>query len=196
MEITIESQFTDFEEITIKTLKTEKISVFYDDSCAKVARVWESVAREKAQIATDPTERTQFISCANISSSIATSLQFPSDYRSYYTCKDEQGLDQAMMILEVKSNHVYVAYLVTNPINIRSSVNENEPDKVKGAGTCLLQKAEEIAIHEGKESIKLYALSSAITFYEKNGFHSDGWGGMTKTIQKIEEEIYPVYFIA
>lgn len=101
-----------------------------------------------------------------------------------------------MMILEMKANHVYVALLVTNPINIRSIVNENLTNKVKGAGTCLLQKAEDIAIQEGKDSIQLYPLSSAVTFYKKNGFDFDQWGGMMKKVQKIETEFFPEFALA
>lgn len=184
MELTIEDSTLLFNNY----LEAEKISVFYDDRAAKVASVWAENAREKALLTTNETERKQFIACANISSSIASALEFPNDYRTFYTCKDEKGNDQGMMVVQAQQNHVYVALLVTNPINIRSSVNDNEPNKVQGAGTCLLNKAEEIAIMEGKDYVRLTPLNSAVAFYKKNGYHFEGWS-MVKTVLKIEENM-------
>jgi hypothetical protein len=117
----------------------------------------------------------------------------------YYICKDKNGNDQGMMKTEMKVNQVYVAFLVTNPINIRSKVNENEPNKVKGAGTCLLLKAEEIALNEGKDSVSLYPLPTAVSFYEKNGFAKTNGGKMSKKVYQASSfgigSLIPSFFI-
>ncbi len=188
MEIAIISSSLELTDLEENILKSVKISPYYDDRALKVASIWEQVALKKACLAEDSNEKEQFIACAHISLAIANSLAYPADYRSYYVCRDEKGQDQGMMVLEMKPNKVYVALLVTNPHNIRSKVNEDEPNKVKGAGTCLLQKAEELARNEGKESIVLHPVSTAITFYEKNGFEWDDLYSMAKKVQKISEE--------
>lgn len=185
--------FDTFEE---PVLKAEKISVYYDGfEAAKIAAAWKTVAFEKANLATVENEKNQFYACANISDCVASSLEYPSANKSYYTCKDKLGNDQAMMVCQVNYDHVYVNFLVTNPHNIHSTVNDREPNKVKGAGTCLLQKAEEIAIKEGKEFVCLTPLPTAVSFYEKNGFVKSGWG-MIKTVEKAEAAVLPIFVAA
>ena len=176
----------------VSQLRALKISIYDYPEAARIASTWERVAREKEREATRDTEKTQFRACANISSSVASSLEYPNYNRSIYTCKDSEENDQGMMVINIERDRVYVALLVTNPINIRSDVNANETKKVNGAGTCLLNKAVEIATEEGKESVWLTPLNSAVGFYKRQGFVFDGWS-MKKTIQKIED-VSPFYF--
>ncbi len=161
------------------------------ETVAKIVSIWQRVAGNKGKQATILSEKSQFIDCLTVSSLILGTLQ----PLSAYICKDENANSQGMMMLQLKTDHVYIQYLVTNPINIRSSVNNGETKKVRGVGTCLLNKAEEIAVQEGKGSIQLHSFASAVPFYRKGGFScvdgdvgaSDDEVPMKKRVQKTSE---------
>ena len=173
-------------------LRAEKISPFERATAAKVAEVWKKIAREKATLAILETEKTQFEDCADLSDWISDTLSDLEPEESAYVCKDKKGNEQAIIVYTLESEELYVDYLVTNPINIRSAVNDTEKSKVKGAGTCLLKKMEEIALREGKNAVSLCPLGSAVGFYEKNGFLQDGFWGMKKVMNKVTENITPL----
>lgn len=180
----------------VSQLQAVKISRYDYPEAERIAYTWERVAREKEGEARRDTEKAQFRACANISNAVSNAVASCFEHSNYnryiYTCKDSEGNDQGMMVINIEIDRVYVALLVTNPINIRSDVNANEIKKVNGAGTCLLNKAVEIATQEGKESVWLTPLQSAVGFYKRHGFVFDGWS-MKKTIQKIED-VSPFYF--
>jgi hypothetical protein len=170
-------------------LRAELISIDDYPTASKVISAWANVAQEKAinPLTTD-VEKDQFNGCRWISNTIVDCLTYPATNYSIYACKDTEGNIQGAMVLEVMLSHIYIDYLVTNPINIRSAVNQHELKKVTGAGTCLLHKAEEVAIQYGKETIRLTPLKSAINFYLKNGFSYINYY-MVKTVNKIHDLI-------
>ncbi len=170
-------------------LRLVQVSDSFDDHVAKVASIWVRVALEKALVATEKREQEQFRACAKISSLIADSHNVSPNYGFSYVCYDAKGQPQGIMILAIHSDQVEVARIVTNPNNIRSCVNKNQ---VRGAGTCLLQEAEKLAMNEGKESVYLFPLDEANDFYEKNGFlqTGDDIRIMTKKIQKVSQEFF------
>ena len=169
------------------TLRAEKINIFHYPEAKRIASIWATVAREKEKLATTLSEKEQFSSCAGISEAMASSLSWPQFYQDIYVCKDSYGNFQGMMKIAMNTDEVYIALLVTNPINIRSPVNAEEWKKVSGAGTTLLHKAEELAIQKDKTSLRLHPLESAVEFYKKNGFVFDGWS-MRKVIQQPKED--------
>lgn len=153
-------------------LIAEKVSE--ESEVRRIASVWKKVAQEKSALASCD-EKQQFTDCVEIADSFAYAPRFVVwNDSTHYICKDEKGNAQAMMSLKLEPERVYVSLLVTNPINISSRVNRDEPHRVRGAGTALLQKAEDIALQEGKSSVYLIPYSSAVPFYEKNGFCFDG----------------------
>ncbi len=175
-------------------LRAELVCIDDYPTARKVISAWASIAKEKANnpLATD-SEKDQFSGCEWISKAVASCLSDSDDESLIYVCKDKEGNIQGAMVVDVLWSHVDIDYLVTNPINIRSIVNEHESKKVAGAGTCLLQKAEEVAVESGKKSIKLYPLTSAINFYLKNGFSYINYC-MVKTVHKIHDSITVPYF--
>lgn len=191
----LESKLSDFPcEIKNSALRAEKINISDYPEAMKIASVWQRVAEEKEMQAISETEREQFSDCAYISESFVYDFKDLDDPSTIYACKDLDGNYQGFMGICVQENKVYVELLVTNPINIRSQINEQETKKVRGARTCLLNMAEEIAIQEGKESVYLTPLDSAVGFYQKNGFttgpSTNPWCySMSKIVQKIHDYV-------
>ncbi len=139
---------------------------------AKIAWCWEAVAKNKESGAELKADKIQFKNCALLSNLIAKNIQdneyAPTD--ETYACEDSQGHIQGLMILWEDTQQIYISHLVTNPIHVRSSVNEKEIGRMRGIGTYLLKLAEEVAFQKGKESISLSPIDSSIPFYLKNGF--------------------------
>lgn len=149
-------------------LHVEKIEgVEKRTQAAQTALLWHKIALEKEKNAI---ETAQFQDCKNLSEQMSMFLAY--DWRSYdfYGSKDRNENYQSMMALTLKPESVYIEYLVTNPINIRSSVNDLETEKVTGAGTTLLRYAEQIASQNGKQTVSLFPLPSSTPFYKKNKF--------------------------
>jgi len=118
-------------------------------------------------------------------------LVFPKEDEEFYACLDREHHLQAMIAIVPTRNEIYVDYLVTNPINIRSDVNRFEPHKVRGAGSCLLRAAEWLAITRNKSQVSLCPLSSAVGFYLANGYTQSDWE-MCKTADKIAQLDLPM----
>ena len=77
---------------------------------------------------------------------------------------DEMG---AAVALVPKKDHIYIDYLMTNPRTLIDG-------KSKGAGTAAIKAVVRKSMDMGKGgTIKLYALPSAMPFYEKLGFTRD-----------------------
>jgi hypothetical protein len=186
----------DFDCLFIPSLRVEKLDPSQYRGARKIAQIWVSVAKEKNHQATSLWEKTQFTACANMAGAIRSELD-PSWFstRSIYVCKDHTNTIQAFMSVDLSPNEVYIAYLVTNPKNIRSSLNDHEVGKVKGAGTALLQMAEKIAQETGRGTVKLTPLESAVSFYKKMGFVEQDWY-LIKTVSKIQSGILPTLLAA
>lgn len=154
---------------------------FSSSLASEAADNWVINADNKEQLATSNEEITQFFDCSNNSAIISKYLKEKNPYWRYFLCKDNQGNFQGMMTVRVQDDHVLISYLVTNPNNIRSSLNDHEPNTMRGVGTQLLKKAEGIALLEGKKNVCLDALPSSVGFYEKLGY------------QKLNEDSFQMY---
>lgn len=87
-----------------------------------------------------------------------------------FLCKDGRDCIQGIMEISEKTSKIYVNFLATHPNNLRSHLNEQEPNRVTGAGSLLLWKAKQIAVERGKKEVELQATSLSIGFYQKQGF--------------------------
>jgi histone acetyltransferase (RNA polymerase elongator complex component) len=162
---------------------------------AKIARCWQTVAEEKRSGAKLDTDKTQFDNCADITQMIARDIQNEKFtlVHNTYACEDSQGHIQGLMTLSEKVHEIYICYLVTNPIHIRSSVNEKETGRMRGIGTYLLKIAEEVALEKGKKRILLSPFLSTIPFYEKNGFAFCNFMYMSKKVEQTSQKAATVF---
>ena len=93
---------------------------------------------------------------------------------------DEMG---AAVALVPKKDHIYIDYLMTNPRTLIDG-------KSKGAGTAAIKAVVRKSMDMGKGgTIKLYALPSAMPFYEKLGFTRDdpSYNNMTLSSQAAKK---------
>jgi uncharacterized protein YukE len=75
-----------------------------------------------------------------------------------------------------KKDHVYIDFLMTNPKTLIDG-------KSKGAGTAAIKAVAKKSMDMGKGgAVKLWAVSSAIPFYEKVGFVRDNPNGHNMTL--------------
>jgi predicted GNAT family N-acyltransferase len=127
--------------------------------------------------------------------------------REIYSCREEDTtgllgesrttkMVRALMMLTILTTAVRVDILITRPINIRSPVNTRELNRVQGAGTCLMQKAEEIARTQNKEEVYLQSRPSAVEFYQQFGYvcldapGNDANVPMVKVINKVAQDVF------
>lgn len=73
-------------------------------------------------------------------------------------------------------NYVRVRDIVTNPDNVRGSINKSTEKKISGIGTALIAESSKICLKETRAGLYLTALKSAEGFYEKLGFEKVGDG--------------------
>lgn len=78
--------------------------------------------------------------------------------------EDEMGAAAAIV---PKKDHIYIGYLMTNPRFLITG-------KSKGSGTAAIKAVAKRSLDTGKNGVvKLWALNSAVPFYEKLGFTRD-----------------------
>lgn len=83
-----------------------------------------------------------------------------------FVCRDSKGEPQAFMRTYNNGYCLEIMALAANPINI----GIGQDRQLRGAGSCLLAKAEEVARSRKIEAIRLFSLSSSLGFYMKKGF--------------------------
>jgi|GEM_PF-5529347 hypothetical protein len=207
------------EYISEYQLKVEQITGKNYPMAHKVAQEWLKTAEEKAmQAGEDPEEGGSFTACHSVMKGIARTLQSPPEndhffrvitpspealaldlVESYQTrifiCKDKNDRVQGMMKLCVENTQVCVSQMSTNPKNIRSWVNENESEKVEGAGSTLMRMAEKLTLDLERDELYLFALRESKPFYRKLNFAEKGnpsspW--MYKSVTQIESTFNPL----
>ncbi|HSW72295.1 MAG TPA: hypothetical protein VLG44_02665, partial [Chlamydiales bacterium] len=110
-----------------------------------------------------------------------------------YVCKDLKGRAQALMVLNMSprdfgfTNYIFMDCLVTHPRNIRSSLNDDEVGKVKGAGIALSLFADNLVLQLQKDGIYLSPLRLSKSFFKNRGYVPKDNGELFKTAQKIEQ---------
>jgi GNAT superfamily N-acetyltransferase len=163
------------------------------ETIAKTAAIWAKTAREKASASWwNSSEQRVFEDCAWICDVFHSKLQGSLGRSKIYICVDQNKTPWGLIEVTENPIRLHVDFLVTHPNNIRARVNEQEIEKVRGAGSLLLQKAEELARNLGKTSIDLTPLTSAIEFYQKNGFAQRNNGTMIKLITKVDDLALPL----
>ena len=86
--------------------------------------------------------------------------------RSLIGVKDGNEMGAAAAIIP-KKDHIYIDYLMTNPKTLIDG-------KSKGAGTAAIKAVAKRSMESGKNGVvKLWAVASAVPFYEKVGFTRD-----------------------
>lgn len=155
-------------------LSVEKINIANYPGVIQMTHAWEAIAKQK-EAAIDAEESTfeenAFVDCRLMCDGIRYSMENPHPIQEIYACKDRKGNIQGLMVLSIGENDLSIAHLVTHPNNICSFEKHQESDRVRGAGSCLMRKAEEIALERNKrEGIVLSPTPLAIPFYEKLGF--------------------------
>ncbi|HSX13885.1 MAG TPA: hypothetical protein VLE96_05645 [Chlamydiales bacterium] len=141
-----------------------------------IVLVWEKLARYKQDDSETVEELRQFEVFSSVCHDIIKKLNFDNcSSCQFYLCTDFRNNPQAVMILkDHEPQSIELVYILTNPNNLRSAVNEKESNRVTGAGSFLLCCAEAIARAKKKVFVKLSSLASAIDFYKMNGYTQIG----------------------
>lgn len=142
----------------------------------EIMNIWQQVAKEKK--AAGAAESTIFSNNSYIAGRITTHVnERRLDLSTrILVCYDKRfKTPQAVAVVENatdsnKQTSKYIHSLVTNPINIRSDVNNKERKRVTGAATALIAKIGSLCLEESIEMITLSSLPSALSFYAKTGF--------------------------
>lgn len=134
---------------------------------------WDKLSRDKQELVESAKEWDQFETNREVCQDFLKKLNL-GDRSQFYLCQVGDDPKAVMATKDFDPSSLEIVYLITNPINIRSSVNDSEENRVKGAGTFLLQEAEKIAVVKKMERVVLSSLSTAVEFYKKNGYVSCG----------------------
>lgn len=95
--------------------------------------------------------------------------------RALIGVKDGDEMGAAAAIIP-KKDHIYIDFLMTNPKSLIDG-------KSKGAGTAAIKAVAKRSMESGKNGvIKLWAVNSAVPFYEKVGFTRDDPNGNYMTL--------------
>lgn len=143
----------------------------------QIIQIWQQTIAEKVEKVQTRLEISRFRDCRSILNAIAVSLN-PKCAEQYQTflCVSDNNVPHGIMQIKKSDSSpedLIVHTLVTNPINLRSSVNQNEENRVEGVGSFLLRNAEQIAREQGKQRVRLIPYQSALLFYQKLGFIAD-----------------------
>ena len=138
---------------------------------------WADIADLKIEQLEQMDEDHPDLAIFNDSLSVATDsahqLKNLTEDHSAYACRDAEKREQGIVIIRAPKAQdcLKVEYLITHPCNIRSIVNVRESSSVKGVGTALMRRVEELFLTTIKKSrIELYPTLSASAFYEKLGY--------------------------
>lgn len=142
----------------------------------EIMDIWENTAARK-RLLTD-SDSIQFENSVYIAGRIKKNLSddncAPS--RRILVCYDNTFKNpQAVAIVENETDKEGliskdIENLITNPINIRSEINENEKGRVTGAATAIIAKVCRMCRKESIDQISLASLPAAVTFYTDLGF--------------------------
>jgi hypothetical protein len=149
--------------------------------------LWKTAAIDKKCRTSSPQEQERFDDCFQAASSVGDKLLNRSQNQEFYVCRDKSSTIQAVLCFTEKQRSIYIDWLVTNPVNIRSEINRFETGKVRGAGSCLLKAAERISLEKGKEYVHLHTLHNSIGFYEAHGYepYEISWCHVMKSAEQI-----------
>lgn len=147
----------------------------------KVATLWGDYAQNKAkQAEQNSQEQIHFLAAGGIYDCISLNLELNisrkkhkfsiSENPEILLCKDSEERVQGIMEFFEKKREICISCLATHPNNLRLPLNEQEPNRVTGVGSLLLEEAKKIATERNKAEISLQPIPTSIQFYEKQGF--------------------------
>jgi hypothetical protein len=116
-----------------------------------------------------------FYTLSNIACGIRNYMRNVDWHGRIFVCTDKKSHTiQAIACtrLQTKENDALeIVYLLTNPYNVRSTLNKNAPNCVKGAGSAIINYlVKRFLLQSSCPSIELLAAKEAVGFYEKLGF--------------------------
>lgn len=101
---------------------------------------------------------------------------------SVLICRDTDRKIQAIAIVRFKSSKLILDNLASNPHNLRHFLHTS--DRVRGAGSAVLKY-----LIQQEKPIRLYALGTAIPFYERFGFVVKAEKEMEWSVSKEEKRV-------
>lgn len=147
---------------------------------AQIARKWGDIAKEKNAQTEDPIESARFedskFICGRLFACLQDSLEFsPLDKnQAVYVCRDDRGEIQGIATIHQKRTRIKVDLLATHPRNIRSHINESEPNRVEGVARTIFNHIMNMGKKRKLKAIYLRSTGSAENFYlSKMGFRKD-----------------------
>lgn len=147
------------------------------ENIGKIASLWQRIALKKLnKLDKSSSEFRIFCVAENIClqiAQIAESLSMPDlgKKQEILLVKDDQKQDiHAIGLISFFHGDIEIDYLVTHPRNIRSSINEKEPDRIFGAGTCLINYLKQARMLATCSKITVCTWKMGTGFYEKLGF--------------------------
>ncbi len=169
---------------------------------AKVALCWHETAEKKFYETPDPKQREVFWDSRHITRLVAKSLQsrrYKRRFSSMYVSFDEKTKTIHSIVLTKKhtlktcvgtilGNYLKVVLIATNPINIRACCNNDEPNRVQGAASCLVRHLRQCSVQMKLDGLYLESIKSAIRFYKKMHFFLYE----PTTIQMAQKRTYPM----
>jgi len=165
--------------LKIKKLRVVELKINQREELSKTFEVWKQFAQEKSE--KESQQKNIFANSKDICLWGIDTLKKDVDCKHrIFICTQSAFNPEAITIISEKTTapsadspskpYLYVEYLVTHPKNIRSPLNENEPNRVNGAGSAIISALIQLGREENKDTIQLHSLSSARPFYEKLGF--------------------------
>lgn len=183
-------------ETTLKgrTFKTQEIPLNPENNfqITKIMQAWETIADKKAKQPTPPLERHLFSSSSCITGLITDDLKTDTTDLRVFTCYHQTIMHSIAVVREYPSRSLYIDYLATHPLNIRSSVNPQET-QVPYAGTALMNHLFQTCVKEEKTGIGLYSFKNSKGFYKKLKFKSVNkyvsFGPMSISSEEIKKQL-------
>ena len=149
--------------------------------------IWEETAYSKRSEAQEE-EALDIFHDLTVVTNIFNTRKLPvTKKHSYFVCKSEQfpKTIQAIAITQQKKSTLFLEALITNPHNVRSSVNEDEPEKTRGAGSALINHIVDRCLKKDLQKISLSYLTSSVPFYKAHGFTEISSNKLEKDIKSI-----------
>ncbi|MBS0626985.1 MAG: GNAT family N-acetyltransferase [Verrucomicrobia bacterium] len=159
------------EEISFPFLIQEVSSSDKDFSreLIETLHLWKIIAEGKRRESPIPLEQERFSVLIDVASYFITNLKSSQGDSSLIINRKNQHIKSIAMTIN-EDNKLILEYLITDPRNIKTTVNSEEPDRVSGAGTSIIQYLFQKCLTEELEEIFLHSNPDAKKFYEKLGF--------------------------
>lgn len=154
-----------------RQLRVEEMNIDECEKYREILKIIIQIGEEKQRIAhQNGVDFIDFYYCYTCWEDIKGHLHKLTPTSKIYFCKDTKGDVQGGMEILIESDEIYIAFLATHPRNIRSILNQDEPEAIRGVGSSLLQEAEELARSLKKKEVYLASYPNAVSFYLERGY--------------------------